>query len=358
MWDVTLVGLRLALDEGAKPLEFKRRKAAVQDGFRQLLKDRHWAVTPAVLSQERLVERLGLFRERVVQPGQVVRLNQLRRLPPVKSPQGPRTFSAAVRRELFKRQPAPTCGWCGEPIVDVTDAEVDHVVPYAQGGATTLDNAQLLHALCNRQRGQKPMSAAPAAAAQAAGGGAAGEGREEAAAAQAAAAAEAAAAEAAAAPAVAERTAAAPAKLLQPAAAQAAAERAAAAQAAAQAAAERAAAQAAAQAAAERAAAQAAAQAAAERAAAAQAAAQAAAERAAAERAAAAQAAAERAAAAHAAVARAAAPQAAEHEASELRKDEIVKGMVLRQELKGTTWVQWGLLAAAAAGVVLVLVAR
>lgn len=64
----------------AKPLEFKRRKAAVQDGFRQLLKDRHWAVTPAVLSQERLVERLGLFRERVVQPGQVVRLNQLRRL--------------------------------------------------------------------------------------------------------------------------------------------------------------------------------------------------------------------------------------------------------------------------------------
>ncbi|KAG2446863.1 hypothetical protein HYH02_008020 [Chlamydomonas schloesseri] len=174
LWDVTLVGLRLALDDGVKPLEFKRRKAALQAGFRQLLEDRRWAEAPATLSQKSLWLRLELFRELVVGAAPLAKAA-------TQAAQGPRLFAASVRDALFARQSSPgggigggaagggvRCAWCGEPIVHVKDAEVDHVVPYAQGGTTTYDNAQLLHALCNRERGQKPMSAAPARAAAAA----------------------------------------------------------------------------------------------------------------------------------------------------------------------------------------------
>lgn len=83
--------------------------------------------------------------------------------------QGPRAFSPSVRDKLFARESerggasGVRCAYCGMPIVHVTDAEVDHVVPYASGGRTTLDNAQLLHTLCNREKGKKSMNAAPAA---------------------------------------------------------------------------------------------------------------------------------------------------------------------------------------------------
>lgn len=45
---------------------------------------------------------------------------------------------------------AVTCSVCGQPILDIDDAEVDHIVPYSKGGKTELDNGQLLHQHCNR----------------------------------------------------------------------------------------------------------------------------------------------------------------------------------------------------------------
>lgn len=89
--------------------------------------------------------------------------------------------SASARRRLFSDlQKAaayarnPTCAWCGLHILDPAHAEADHVVPYALGGTTTLDNCQVLHRICNRERGARPMAEGPAARRAAAGGAAAG----------------------------------------------------------------------------------------------------------------------------------------------------------------------------------------
>ena len=37
-------------------------------------------------------------------------------------------------------------------ILDIDDAEVDHIVPFSQGGKTDISNAQLLHRHCNREK--------------------------------------------------------------------------------------------------------------------------------------------------------------------------------------------------------------
>ena len=44
------------------------------------------------------------------------------------------------------------CSYCGQEILDINDAEVDHSIPYSKGGETTLENAQLLHRHCNRKK--------------------------------------------------------------------------------------------------------------------------------------------------------------------------------------------------------------
>lgn len=49
----------------------------------------------------------------------------------------------------------PHCSACGQQILQLGDAEVDHRVPYSEGGKTEPSNAQLLHRLCNRQKSNK-----------------------------------------------------------------------------------------------------------------------------------------------------------------------------------------------------------
>ena len=39
--------------------------------------------------------------------------------------------------------------------MNIDDAEVDHIVPFAQGGKTEIENAQLLHRHCNREKSDK-----------------------------------------------------------------------------------------------------------------------------------------------------------------------------------------------------------
>lgn len=73
-------------------------------------------------------------------------------------PPGPRAFGKDLRRSLFDSD--PTCQICGGQIIDVEDAEVDHILPWTAGGATSEDNAQLAHRTCNRS---KSASVAPGA---------------------------------------------------------------------------------------------------------------------------------------------------------------------------------------------------
>ncbi|MBR1534841.1 MAG: DUF262 domain-containing protein [Ruminococcus sp.] len=61
-----------------------------------------------------------------------------------------RTFSDSVKKELF--YPGYICSWCNNEILDIDDAEVDHITPFSQGGKTDITNAQLLHRHCNREK--------------------------------------------------------------------------------------------------------------------------------------------------------------------------------------------------------------
>ena len=60
----------------------------------------------------------------------------------------PRCFSHEIKQMLYTE--GMTCSYCGNTILSIDDAEVDHIVPFSEGGATDISNAQLLHRHCNR----------------------------------------------------------------------------------------------------------------------------------------------------------------------------------------------------------------
>jgi len=64
-----------------------------------------------------------------------------------------RIFSFHIKKKLFDDD--PTCQICKQRILEIDDAEVDHIIPYAKGGKTEIANAQLAHRFCNRNKGGK-----------------------------------------------------------------------------------------------------------------------------------------------------------------------------------------------------------
>jgi hypothetical protein len=66
---------------------------------------------------------------------------------------GARLFTAEVKRDLYMQ--SQQCAICGQTIHTIDDAEVDHVTPFSKGGATDIQNAQLVHRFCNRSKGAK-----------------------------------------------------------------------------------------------------------------------------------------------------------------------------------------------------------
>ena len=65
----------------------------------------------------------------------------------------PRCFPDSIKTELFKED--PTCKLCGQRILNYDDAHVDHIKPYANGGLTIKENAQLAHRFCNQHKNKK-----------------------------------------------------------------------------------------------------------------------------------------------------------------------------------------------------------
>jgi hypothetical protein len=64
-----------------------------------------------------------------------------------------RTYSKKIKEKLF--YPGIICNYCGNKILRIEDAEVDHIKPFSVGGETELENAQLLHRRCNREKNNK-----------------------------------------------------------------------------------------------------------------------------------------------------------------------------------------------------------
>jgi len=64
-----------------------------------------------------------------------------------------RAFSYSLKESLYKSNPICAYEKCGQKIVSIDDAEVDHIQHYWRGGTTLPSNARLLHRYCNRKRG-------------------------------------------------------------------------------------------------------------------------------------------------------------------------------------------------------------
>ena len=69
----------------------------------------------------------------------------------VQGTESKRSFSDKEKEELW-RTGDHICPYCNQLILDIDDAEVDHIVAYSKGGETIVENAQLLHRHCNRTK--------------------------------------------------------------------------------------------------------------------------------------------------------------------------------------------------------------
>lgn len=61
-----------------------------------------------------------------------------------------RNFSKKTKEELW--YDGCICSYCGNQILSMDDAEVDHIEAFISGGETIIENAQLLHRHCNREK--------------------------------------------------------------------------------------------------------------------------------------------------------------------------------------------------------------
>lgn len=64
-----------------------------------------------------------------------------------------RTFDKEDRATMYAQQ-GGKCAICGKPF-DAKDMHADHIIPWSQGGRTTLDNGQMLCVTCNLQKKAK-----------------------------------------------------------------------------------------------------------------------------------------------------------------------------------------------------------
>jgi len=59
-----------------------------------------------------------------------------------------------IKRQLINSK-GNICALCGQPITDMKDCTIDHIVPVSKGGLTKLENCQLAHRLCNLRKGNQ-----------------------------------------------------------------------------------------------------------------------------------------------------------------------------------------------------------
>jgi len=97
------------------------------------------SVLGAIRNKDMRQRRVRLLKQ-VIKDGFAIRLDPKRR------------FSATLLRRLWNTSAGNVCGICRRPICDLSDAVVDHIVPWAKGGPTEERNAQLAHKRCNARK--------------------------------------------------------------------------------------------------------------------------------------------------------------------------------------------------------------
>ncbi len=61
-----------------------------------------------------------------------------------------RNFSQQTKENLWHE--GYICSYCNQVILSIEDAETDHIIAYSNDGETIIENAQLLHRHCNREK--------------------------------------------------------------------------------------------------------------------------------------------------------------------------------------------------------------
>lgn len=116
---------------------------AIRDALISLtIKDEEFraAITAATGDKYRAIYRFDRWRETLAE---VIGTGDI----------GARLFTADMKRNMY--QQSQRCAICSQTIHTIDDAEVDHVTPFSKGGATDIQNAQLVHRYCNRSKGAK-----------------------------------------------------------------------------------------------------------------------------------------------------------------------------------------------------------
>lgn len=67
----------------------------------------------------------------------------------------PRAFTP-TQKELKLAEQGGKCTWCSEPIVHGQKRDAHHIIPYRDGGKTTLDNLAVLHEECHKDLHANP----------------------------------------------------------------------------------------------------------------------------------------------------------------------------------------------------------
>lgn len=62
----------------------------------------------------------------------------------------PRIFPYEIKNQLYSQD--NTCKICGQRILSIDDAQVDHIIPFSRGGLTDINNAQIAHRYCNQHK--------------------------------------------------------------------------------------------------------------------------------------------------------------------------------------------------------------
>ena len=63
-----------------------------------------------------------------------------------------RSFDPSLKAKLWSIPSGHECQICHKPIHNFSDATVDHIMPWAKGGKTEENNAQIAHKLCNKKK--------------------------------------------------------------------------------------------------------------------------------------------------------------------------------------------------------------
>jgi len=59
----------------------------------------------------------------------------------------------ATKMHLLRK--SDKCGICGEPIKNLKESSIDHIVPLSKGGQDIPSNMQVAHISCNQAKGNK-----------------------------------------------------------------------------------------------------------------------------------------------------------------------------------------------------------